>query len=110
MKSIAIAGLLATTAVAWPTNLDKLTGRSMDDVAALLQNDILKRAAAPPQGAGALPAAPPPFDAKAQYVSNKGAHAFIAPGPGDDRGECPGLNAMANHVRITVLISTVLGT
>lgn len=22
---------------------------------------------------------------------------FIAPGPGDERGECPGLNAMANH-------------
>ena len=28
-----------------------------------------------PQGAGALPLVPPPFDAKSQYVSNQGAHA-----------------------------------
>lgn len=37
------------------------------------------------------------FDAKAQYVSNTGDHAFVAPGPDDIRGPCPGLNAMANH-------------
>ena len=28
-----------------------------------------------PQGAGALPLVPPPFDAKSQYVSNQGANA-----------------------------------
>ncbi|KAL9090602.1 MAG: hypothetical protein Q9159_001849 [Coniocarpon cinnabarinum] len=50
-----------------------------------------------PQGAGALPLLPPPFDAEAQYVSNQGEHAFVAPGSGDARGECPGLNALANH-------------
>jgi len=37
------------------------------------------------------------FNAKAQYVSNKGQYAFKAPGKFDARGPCPGLNAMANH-------------
>ncbi|GAB7346936.1 hypothetical protein MBLNU459_g2000t1 [Dothideomycetes sp. NU459] len=40
---------------------------------------------------------PPVFDAASQYVSTTGAHAFNPPGPGDQRGPCPGLNAMANH-------------
>ncbi|KAH7028893.1 Chloroperoxidase, partial [Microdochium trichocladiopsis] len=30
-------------------------------------------------------------------LSNQGDHAFVAPGSGDRRGPCPGLNAMANH-------------
>lgn len=36
------------------------------------------------------------FNAKAQYVSNTGDHAFVAPdfAAGDVRGPCPGLNAM----------------
>lgn len=38
-----------------------------------------------------------PFDAGSQYISNTGDHAFVAPGDGDARGPCPGLNAMANH-------------
>ncbi|KAH6721232.1 hypothetical protein BKA61DRAFT_699714 [Leptodontidium sp. MPI-SDFR-AT-0119] len=37
------------------------------------------------------------FDAKSQLVSTSGEHAFIAPGPGDIRGPCAGLNAAANH-------------
>ena len=37
------------------------------------------------------------FDPKAQYISTSGAHAFVAPGPNDQRGPCPGLNALANH-------------
>ncbi|KAK5112890.1 hypothetical protein LTR85_011117 [Meristemomyces frigidus] len=65
-----------------------------------------------PQGTGYLPLVPPPFDAAAQYVSNKGQYAFVAPGPGDARGMCPGLNAMANQfvswrsitMRLTILI------
>ncbi|KAI1356737.1 hypothetical protein F5Y01DRAFT_321125 [Xylaria sp. FL0043] len=39
----------------------------------------------------------PPFDAKIQYVSNTGEHAFVPPSNSDRRGPCPGLNAMANH-------------
>ncbi|ORY75436.1 hypothetical protein BCR37DRAFT_384063 [Protomyces lactucae-debilis] len=34
---------------------------------------------------------------ESQLVSTTGEHAFIAPGPGDIRGPCPGLNAAANH-------------
>lgn len=36
------------------------------------------------------------FDAAAQYVSNMGEHAFVPPdfAAGDQRGPCPGLNAM----------------
>ncbi|KAG9239473.1 Chloroperoxidase [Amylocarpus encephaloides] len=39
------------------------------------------------------------FDPTAQYVSNQGKYAFKAPNlaGGDQRGPCPGLNAMANH-------------
>ncbi|KAI0523800.1 hypothetical protein F5B22DRAFT_659546 [Xylaria bambusicola] len=39
----------------------------------------------------------PPFDAKKQYVSTKGKHAFVPPSGSDRRGPCPGLNSMANH-------------
>ncbi|KAI9749390.1 MAG: hypothetical protein M4579_006892 [Chaenotheca gracillima] len=37
------------------------------------------------------------FDEKAQFVSTSGDHKWIAPGPNDIRGPCPGLNAAANH-------------
>lgn len=30
-------------------------------------------------------------------MSDPDFYQFVAPGPGDARGECPGLNAMANH-------------
>lgn len=35
----------------------------------------------------------PGFNAAAPLVSNAGAKAFVAPGNGDIRGPCPGLNA-----------------
>ena len=34
------------------------------------------------------PGVTPPFDASQQYVSNTGDHAFVAPGPTDQRGPC----------------------
>ena len=39
------------------------------------------------------------FNAADQYVdvTDGGPHPFVAPGPGDRRGQCPGLNAAANH-------------
>ncbi|KAL1587487.1 hypothetical protein WHR41_03825 [Cladosporium halotolerans] len=43
------------------------------------------------------PLSTPPFDAASQYVDTTGSHAFQAPGPTDQRGPCPGLNALANH-------------
>lgn len=37
------------------------------------------------------------FNPKLQYVNNTGAHAWQMPAKTDQRGPCPGLNAMANH-------------
>jgi len=37
------------------------------------------------------------FDPAAQHISTTGIHAWAPPGPGDIRGPCPGLNALANH-------------
>jgi hypothetical protein len=41
----------------------------------------------------------PIFNAEAQYINvTKGSgHEYVAPGPTDLRGPCPGLNAFANH-------------
>ncbi|GME36764.1 Chloroperoxidase [Neofusicoccum parvum] len=39
----------------------------------------------------------PGFNAEAQRIDVSGEHAFVAPGSGDIRGPCPGLNALANH-------------
>ena len=37
------------------------------------------------------------FDPSTQHVSTTGDYAWVAPGSGDQRGPCPGLNALANH-------------
>ncbi|KAJ8523121.1 heme-thiolate peroxidase [Pleurotus djamor] len=37
------------------------------------------------------------FDPVAQRISTSGVHKWVAPGPTDQRGPCPGLNALANH-------------
>lgn len=37
------------------------------------------------------------FDPASQLVSTTGDYAWVAPGAGDQRGPCPGLNALANH-------------
>lgn len=44
-----------------------------------------------------------PFDAKEQYVSNQGEHAFMAPGPDDVRSPCPALNVMANQYDLSTV-------
>ena len=46
---------------------------------------------------GLFPLTTPKFDAEAQRVSTTGKHAWKAPGKNDQRGPCPGLNALANH-------------
>ena len=60
-------------------------------------HDHNTREASPPQGKGAMPLVAPPFDAASQSVSTSGEHRWAAPGPGDDRGPCPALNALANQ-------------
>jgi len=37
------------------------------------------------------------FDPVAQKIDVTGVHAFVAPKHSDQRGPCPGLNALANH-------------
>ena len=37
------------------------------------------------------------FDPSTQHVSTTGEYSWVAPGSGDQRGPCPGLNALANH-------------
>ena len=37
------------------------------------------------------------FDPTSQQVSTAGVYSWISPGAGDQRGPCPGLNALANH-------------
>lgn len=50
-----------------------------------------------PVGKRQTPESTPPFNAKAQYIDTTGKYAYKAPGATDQRGPCPGLNAMANH-------------
>ncbi|KAM3415965.1 hypothetical protein BST61_g9455 [Cercospora zeina] len=100
MKFTLLSGLLAGTAMsAAVPNMDDilspLTANAFRDIHARSLDERQNRAA--PQGEGALPFTPPPFNAEQQRVPNTGANQFIAPGPGDERGPCPGLNAMANH-------------
>ncbi|KAF2448414.1 Cloroperoxidase [Karstenula rhodostoma CBS 690.94] len=50
------------------------------------------------------------FNAQAQYinVTNGSGHEYVAPGPDDLRGPCPGLNAFANHKQPCRLRADVL--
>lgn len=58
--------------------------------------DVLQNAF---DGAGKKEKRQSTFDASAQLVSTTGPHAWIPPNlaAGDQRGPCPGLNALANH-------------
>ena len=50
---------------------------------------------------GKRQAASPGFNAAAQRIDVSGTHAFVPPGSGDQRGPCPGLNALANQLVAT---------
>lgn len=71
MKTFTIVtALLAGNVIAFPKNMDMLTG----PLAAEALRAKRAISATAPQGAGALPLTPPPFDAKSQYISTTGAH------------------------------------
>lgn len=76
MQTFTVLTLLASNAAAFP----HLSPGGMDRFAAALP----KRQAAPPQGLGGTPLVPPPFNAKAQYVSNKGPYAVCSADRTDD--------------------------
>ncbi|PQE08453.1 hypothetical protein CJF30_00005322 [Rutstroemia sp. NJR-2017a BBW] len=93
--SVAAAVLYATGALAFPANMFDVSmnaeeKRNLATLAAQIEGGVQKRAGTP---------LTPGFSASQQYVSNKDDHAFVAPNfvAGDQRGPCPGLNAMANH-------------
>ncbi|KAK0833576.1 hypothetical protein LTR73_001338 [Friedmanniomyces endolithicus] len=95
-SAITVACLAVNNVVAFPhLAMDGMTAPIAADVA---YKQLLERQSATrPQGGAPLPLTPPPFDAASQLINVTGAHAFVAPGSGDARGECPGLNALANH-------------
>jgi Peroxidase, family 2 len=43
------------------------------------------------------PPPPPPISVNGTKLVHDAAHPYRAPGPGDMRGPCPGLNTLANH-------------
>lgn len=74
MKSFSpVAACLIGCAAAFP-HIDRLTASF---AAGDLESASLRARAiaSPPQGAGALPLVPPPFDAASQYVSTTGQYA-----------------------------------
>lgn len=75
MKLFALTMAVLATNVAAFARMDALTGPLAAHAHAHAQWGKRQINAAAPQGAGALPLVPPLFDAKTQYVSNKGAHA-----------------------------------
>jgi len=91
--SAALLLAVAQSATAYPGILREYERHAS---AGLLEHPVERSAAAVPEEKAVLRKRVG-FDPKTQYVSTTGDHAFVAPGPTDQRGPCPGLNAMANH-------------
>lgn len=92
--SVALAGTaLINGAAAFPAIMSEIMEKRAAEAVASPESAMLEaRQANPPN-----PLGPPVFDPDFQYVSTSGKHKFVAPGPTDQRGPCPGLNALANH-------------
>ncbi|KAI4593977.1 hypothetical protein KJ359_008765 [Pestalotiopsis sp. 9143b] len=88
--------LLALRATAFPasalnSDLSEEDLARINDLAAKITADVKAKRIA------GIDAIKPGFDADAQRPDTTGDHAWIAPGPNDIRGPCPGLNTLANH-------------
>ncbi|KAL1642463.1 hypothetical protein SLS61_009677 [Didymella pomorum] len=85
---------LFTAAFAFPANLLKgdISKATLAEITSLTEK-IARDLETKRQGGHVKRA----FSAEAQRISTTGDHKYIAPGPNDLRGPCPGLNAMANH-------------
>jgi len=87
--TITLITLVASKATAFPSRMFDMgenERRALDKISAQIEASAQK----PRQ-------LETPGFSESQYVSNQGTHAYVAPGPTDLRGPCPGLNAMANH-------------
>ena len=81
MKSFALsainAALFASNVVAFPhMAMDSLTAPLAADVA--YRKLLERQSGSPPQGLGALPLVPPPFNAASQRINTTGAHAVCS--------------------------------
>jgi len=90
------ASLFSLATFAFPANLANVDISAsqlaeINDLVAKVTRDLKEREGQPKVEKRAI------FNADAQRISNTGAHRYIAPGPNDLRGPCPGLNVMANH-------------
>lgn len=87
MKSfLTTLSLLAATVAGYPQAL------SAADVSAYTQLSKQVSDAASAMGSGSGQRTAATFSAPLQKISVSGLHAWKAPGPGDERGPCPGLN------------------
>lgn len=85
LTSVVLLALAANHVSAFPSMLSEAFLNKQNADPALADSPCPHMAAlAKRQAPGVIP----PFDAATQYVSNTGAHAFVAPGPTDQRGPC----------------------
>ena len=73
-------------ALAFPT-YESLAGVSVREI-----NKFIAR-----NGVASIPNPPGPLADDSLKLVADAAHPFIAPGPNDLRGPCPGMNTLANH-------------
>lgn len=101
VKPQAFALLTAASSVAAFPHLTKTDNALRERLAYLQKRDVDPPYRAPNFKIDRPNTGLPPlgFNAADQYVdvTDDGPHPFRAPGPGDKRGQCPGLNAAANH-------------
>lgn len=100
MKAGALLAVLPVAA-AWPAVMKAaMEQREAREVALLRKRQTVEPEPREPLFLSGRPnTSRPPvtFNAEEQFVSVDGDHEFQSPGPSDIRGQCPGLNAAANH-------------
>jgi hypothetical protein len=99
-SSIELLATLAPVASAFPAAMMQAAASDPSILARAegISKSYAKRQAGA-DGATAIFEPIPIFNEKAQFINvTKGSgHEYVAPGPNDLRGPCPGLNAFANH-------------
>ena len=81
-----VVSVFASVVLALP-EYHSLAGLTRDEIDLFMRDATVRGAQPPPKQI---------TDTSAKLVNDK-AHPYIAPGPNDMRGPCPGLNSLANH-------------